>query len=586
MRTIDPMLSLAFSVQSNKGVYALLLGSGISRAAGIPTGWEIVLDLVRCLARLQGRQEDCEPNPAEWYHDSYGADPDYSQILNELGKTPEERNLILRRYFEPNDEEREEAKKTPTAAHKAIAELASKGYVRLILTTNFDRLLERAMEEKGLNPVVLSTPEAIDGSLPLIHTELCVIKMHGDYMDTRIRNTPAELAVYDPRVDSLLDRAIDEFGLIVCGWSAEYDPALRSAIERCKNRRFCTYWASNGEPSEAAEKLINLRQASIVPIQSADSFFGELAEKTFSLEETGAPHPLSVTAAVSSLKRYLPEDRHTIRLHDLVTGEMDRLRARLLSGDLFPLRGTTPDANSTLDRFERCEATSQIAQALLSVGCYHGKAHQSDLWVRCVERVAIRGGDSGIGLLPSLRNYPVLLLFYCGGVAAVAGGQYATLAALLSKGTVDTVNGTQPLVLRLNLWDYNLNNAAKALPGLDNDYTPLSNRIYHIVREPLREVLPDDTGYANSFDRFEYIVALCHADAHKMVGLDPVGPIGRFGWLRTPLGSPLAKSLAAEVEAQGVEWPPLAAGLFGSSLARARDAVAALDNVMARLNWQ
>jgi hypothetical protein len=31
------------SIYSNKGVFALLLGSGISRSAGIPTGWEVVL---------------------------------------------------------------------------------------------------------------------------------------------------------------------------------------------------------------------------------------------------------------------------------------------------------------------------------------------------------------------------------------------------------------------------------------------------------------------------------------------------------------------------------------------------------------
>jgi hypothetical protein len=35
---VDPYTSLAFSVYGNKGVYALLLGSGVSRAAGVPTG--------------------------------------------------------------------------------------------------------------------------------------------------------------------------------------------------------------------------------------------------------------------------------------------------------------------------------------------------------------------------------------------------------------------------------------------------------------------------------------------------------------------------------------------------------------------
>jgi hypothetical protein len=34
----DPLTQLAFSIYENKGVYALLVGSGLSRAAEIPTG--------------------------------------------------------------------------------------------------------------------------------------------------------------------------------------------------------------------------------------------------------------------------------------------------------------------------------------------------------------------------------------------------------------------------------------------------------------------------------------------------------------------------------------------------------------------
>jgi hypothetical protein len=71
---IDPILSLAFSMHSNKGVYALLLGSGVSRSAGIPTGWEIVLDLVRKIASLKGA--DCGPDPAAWYARTFKKDPD------------------------------------------------------------------------------------------------------------------------------------------------------------------------------------------------------------------------------------------------------------------------------------------------------------------------------------------------------------------------------------------------------------------------------------------------------------------------------------------------------------------------------
>ena len=53
---IEPINSLAFSIQANRGVYAVLLGSGVSRSAKIPTGWEVTLDLVQKLAALSGEK--------------------------------------------------------------------------------------------------------------------------------------------------------------------------------------------------------------------------------------------------------------------------------------------------------------------------------------------------------------------------------------------------------------------------------------------------------------------------------------------------------------------------------------------------
>ena len=105
MTLIDPVISLAFSIHDGKGIYALLLGSGVSRAAGIPTGWEVVLDLIRKVAHLQG--ESCEPDPANWYQGKFGTSPDYARLLEMLAGSPAERAHLLRAYFEPNEEERE-----------------------------------------------------------------------------------------------------------------------------------------------------------------------------------------------------------------------------------------------------------------------------------------------------------------------------------------------------------------------------------------------------------------------------------------------------------------------------------------------
>jgi hypothetical protein len=100
---LDPVTALAFSVFENKGVYAALLGSGISRAAQIPTGWEMTLDLVRKAAGL--RKVKDQTDWAAWYRKQFKKEPEYSTLLSELAVTPDERRAILHRYIEatPDD---------------------------------------------------------------------------------------------------------------------------------------------------------------------------------------------------------------------------------------------------------------------------------------------------------------------------------------------------------------------------------------------------------------------------------------------------------------------------------------------------
>src|SRR5438270_606933 len=88
-----------FSLHSARGAYAALLGSGVSRAAGVPPGWEIVEDLIRRLAPQH--QETAEPDPAAWFQSTFGRPPTSSALLKELAPSALERQQLLRRYFEP-----------------------------------------------------------------------------------------------------------------------------------------------------------------------------------------------------------------------------------------------------------------------------------------------------------------------------------------------------------------------------------------------------------------------------------------------------------------------------------------------------
>ena len=161
---MDPQVSLAFALHSNRGAYAALIGSGVSVGAGIPTGWQVVLDLISKVARVLG--EDPGDELAGWYQDRFEEEPDYSKLLDTLAKSPAERSALLRSYFEPTAEDRSRGVKVPGAAHTALDELAANGHVRLFVTTNFDRLIEQALEATGVTPRVLSTPDSILGSPP------------------------------------------------------------------------------------------------------------------------------------------------------------------------------------------------------------------------------------------------------------------------------------------------------------------------------------------------------------------------------------------------------------------------------------
>jgi hypothetical protein len=585
---IDPLVSLAFSVYSNKGAYTLLLGSGISRASGIPTGWEVVQDLIRKVAKLEG--QDCEPDPVEWFKLKHAADPDYSRILDGIAKTPTERQQLLRAYFEPTEEERSQGLKSPSPAHKAIAQIVSAGYVRVIVTTNFDRLMEKALEELGVAPTVISTPDQVAGALPLAHSGVTVIKLHGDYLDTRIKNTEPELALYDPPLSALLDRVIDEYGLIICGWSADWDIALRAAIERCPSRRFTTYWATRAPPAGHAKRLVDHRRAEVIRTRDANQLFQTLWEKVRALGELAAPHPLSTKMAVLTVKRYLVDPGAKIRLRDLIHEETEKLVTELNEAKFSPYNQTEVEpAVELAKRIEKYEALCETLISIMVTGCYWGNQQQAKLWTQCLERIANPSEiTSGLVHLEKLRRYPSLLLLYGGGLAAVSARNYESLGALLIQPGIRD-HGGQERALCSGVYPEAVieTQFAQFLPGLERRFTPVSDRLIEKLRMPLREYAPRDEEFQTVFDRFEYMLGLIHANLNRQqIQNGWYGPVGRFRWRgRDFPQSQIMHRVGQEIATDGANWPPLKAGLFDGDLDQVMEAKTRFDAFLKGINW-
>ncbi|WP_114946480.1 SIR2 family protein [Microvirga calopogonii] len=537
---LDELNALAFSIYENRGVYALLVGSGVSRAAQIPTGWEIILDLTKRIAALE--QADEQDDWAEWYQGRFGKEPNYSDLLDTLSHSQDERRAILHRYIEPTEEDLEEGRKLPTKAHRAIARLVRDGFIRVIITTNFDRLLENALREEGVEPTVIKSDDDLKGAVPLIHSRCFVIKIHGDYLDTRIRNTEAELTGYSEAMNSLLDRILDEHGLIVCGWSADWDHALRAVITRAPNRRYPLFWASRGEPSATALDVINQRAGTVIPISDADGFFEKIQRKVEIQAALQRPNPASMDLLVASAKKYLSKPEFRIQLHDLVMDEVRRLKRHMADPKLGTDGGWSPEEFKS--RVALYESRAEPLIRLFAVLGRWGDGSELGLVTEILQEFGARRVLGGLTTWIYLRQYPAVLLLYAYGIGALRAGRLKALFQLLTaRIQTESRNVQSPAVQELFLW---------AWEGGDKDIwnrvygtnkkTPLSDHLHEVFGRFVDDYFLSQDEFTRGFECFEVLATVAHASTGTTVEklkqelTDPSGrglvgtPVGRTGW--------------------------------------------------------
>ncbi|MDP4552948.1 SIR2 family protein [Alkalihalobacillus macyae] len=424
----DGLTSLSFSMESNKGVYALLLGSGISYSASIPTGWGILKLLCKRIMELEG---ECEQDEIKWYTEKFGKEPLYDEIIGMLAKTPSERNGLLSEFFEPSEEDIQEGRKVPTEAHRSIANLVSQGYVRVIVTTNFDRLLEQAMDELNVQYQTLYHESDIGGMKPLAHAECTVLKIHGDYRDTRFKNITDELSSYPEPINEILGRIFDEYGLIVSGWSAEWDTALRDAIKCVKGRRYSWYWHSfNDTLSEHAKELVKFRDGSVITdSQGADHFFSELYENVSHIKNMKKSHPDNLQVRIKRLKSYI-FDNNESQIRDLLTQETKIVLEKLNTME------TNQDVN--IEKMQEWikeikEFTKPLA-ILTSIIAYYGKTNsQIKLLIETLERLTSADNNDGKVVLIGLKYLPIQSVFYGIGISLVMAEKYKVLNDIFTK---------------------------------------------------------------------------------------------------------------------------------------------------------
>lgn len=245
--------------------YVLILGAGASLASGAASTAQIVERLIRDL----GRERDAAT--LSWDEKLVL----FYQVLD--GLDVDERHVLLRRHLKDLE---------PSPGYRHLSALIEAGYFHLILTTNFDLLLENALIRSGLSAedftVLVNGRDketAIARQLVYSTPRVKVLKLHGDLNARLFAFTPEEIFQFGESIEGRLRDLLDG-SLIIVGHSLR-DPDLN----RCIRARGGAVWYVNPTPpsvSEFAGQAIRARGRDRVisgELGRFDEFFSRLRQE-------------------------------------------------------------------------------------------------------------------------------------------------------------------------------------------------------------------------------------------------------------------------------------------------------------------
>jgi SIR2-like domain len=498
--SLDPHVSLALGMTARPGGMAVLAGAGLSVAANVPAAWEVQRILLERAAAAAG---DTPDDVFAWWQEKTGAEANYDEVLFASASTPLARKDLLREFFEPTDEERDAGIKVPSPAHHSLARMMRDGLVRIIVTLNFDLLIETALRDVGVEPTVVSTVDGVRGMEPLHAQRNLVWHLHGDYTHPEMLNTPDELRSYDDVVNERLDELLDQYGLVVVGWSATWDPALGAAIARCSSRRYPTYWLNRGELRQEAAELAAARDA-VVVAGTADAWLADVADACEAVASR-TTDPLTVASTVAAFKRELATGRQAVAAHDRLAREIDRLT------ELPVLQRTAAGLNAMTyaQRLPVLEGELETWAGLVAAAAYWGDQSTDRWWQQPIAHFGeIPRLDGSTDAIESFTA-PAVVALYTAGSAAAAAERWDLACDLLTGIPVPRryVGGRAP---------------AMAVIGAGTMYPSSpwpSRRLY----EYLAPIVGDVVGLSaaatrDGWERFEYLDWLANVDRNNTEG--------------------------------------------------------------------
>lgn len=212
----------------NAPQFMWFLGAGAPRSAGLPTAYNLIWDLKK---KYYARQENIDiteldttnefvRKKIQHYMDSRGFPKEDSV---------EEYSFYFEKSFGTNynaqrqylDQQLIAPDFKPNIGYKVLSALLFIKKSRLVFTTNFDNLLEKAYSQ--INSSVLDTYN-LEGSEAAVNALTnssfpFYVKLHGDFRYKSIKNLEKDLKENDEELERCFITAASRFGVIVSGYS-------------------------------------------------------------------------------------------------------------------------------------------------------------------------------------------------------------------------------------------------------------------------------------------------------------------------------------------------------------------------------
>ena len=256
-----------------------LLGAGTSASAGIRTAGQMIWHFKQQLFCAEQRIsiKSCPDLGDQVFRDrlnSYfqskggypvpSSDEEYSFFFEQAYPTERDRRLYVDQMVMAG---------SPSNGHLALASLAKLGRLRVIWTTNFDRLPEDAMAKafggtSAFAVATLDAPDLAEYALSEAKRPL-VVKLHGDFQSRRLKNTSQELQAQDARLRRAMLTECQRQGLAVVGFSGRDDSVmtmLEKAVDNGHGYPNGLFWfhRADSPPCRRVQDLIDHARANSV----------------------------------------------------------------------------------------------------------------------------------------------------------------------------------------------------------------------------------------------------------------------------------------------------------------------------------